>query len=259
MSNQLPPSKFGAGTTYGEAGQSHALPQTTPPSRPASVPPSYPSAPDPYAPSAYQASPTPDPHATVSYPPAATSYTPPQFAAPSYAAPVASGSPGSGTAIAAAIISLVGALWYGIDVIRTWEAFKGILTSLDALSGLGMSGGDMAWGYATVGAAIAQLVLIPMLLIGGILLLTRSPAGRMMVILGSLLVIAANTIWIIIAVRVYAAYSSYVYGGSGKGELVGQILLNMGVPTLLAVGALFLAASTSTKLWCQDVARPVTY
>ena len=254
MSNQLPPSKFGAGTTYGQAGQSHALPQTPPP---VPAPPSYPSVPDPYATVAHHAPTTPDPYAAMSYPPAAA----PQFAPVSYASPVASGSPGSGTAIAAAVISLIGALWYGIDVIRTWEGFKAVLTSLDSLSSLGLSAGDVAWGYATVGAAVAQLVLVPVSLIGGILLLTRSPAGRVMVILGSLLVLAANAVWIIAAVRVYTAYSSLGYGSSTSGgEFVGQVLLNMGLPTLLAVVALFLAASSSTKRWCRrSAASPVTY
>ena len=256
MTSQLPPSKFGAGTTYGQAGQSHALPQTSPPPQPV-----YPSAQDPYAASAYQAPPTPDPHSTVSYPTAAT----PQYSAPqlstsaSYPGSVTSGSPGSGTAIAAAILSLIGALWYGIDVIRTWDSFQYILTSLDSLSSLGMRGADVVWGYAAVGAAVAQLVLIPLLLLGGILLLTRSSAGRTMAILGSLLVIVANVVWIIAAVRVYTAYASYDLGGSSVGHLIGQSLLNMGLPTLLAVVVLFLAASTGTKQWCSRAASPGTY
>lgn len=254
MSNQLPPSKFGAGTTYGETGQAYALPQPTPP--PAPAPPSYPATPGSYTPPAYP-TPAPDPYAAPQFSAPATYSS----AAPAGVAPAAvSAGVGGGAAITAAILSLIGALWYGIDVVRNLDSIRYLFQTLDQLSGVGLPGSTVAWAYGAVAAVIAEFVFVVLLLLGGILLLTRSSAGRVMVTLGSLLVIAANVFWLLAAfqaVNWLDAFSAPGMAGS-TGAFVGKILLNTGLPAVLALVALILAMTGSAKQWCHRTAA-VTY
>ena len=259
MSNQLPPSKFGAGTTYGQSGQPHALSQPVPTPPPPVAPPAYPSTQVPQTPTAYPTptyqTPAPDPYAAT------------QFSAPASYSHQAQAPAGGASAITAAILSLIGALWYGIDVVRGWDGIVELLKSLDALSSLGLSGSLTAWAYGSIASVVAQLIFVPVLLIGGILLLTRSSAGRTMVILGSLLVIATNIFWALAAFEAIGWVNNFTEGiGAGRnvgGELAARVLLNIGVPALLAVVIVVFAMTASAKLWCRRLGGqsipPVTY
>lgn len=250
MSSQLPPSKFGAGTTYGDTGQAYALPQSTPP--PAPTPSSYPVTPDPYAGSSYPTS-SPDPYVAQQFT-APTAYSSPVSLG---TAPVAMGT-GGGAALAAAILSVIGALWYGIDIVRNWSAIGYLFQSLDALSKFGSSGSVAAWAYGAIAAVVAEFAFVALLLLGAILLLARSSAGRVMVALGSLLVIAANVYWMLAALQAVGWLNSLTYGSGSTGEFVAKILLNTGLPAVLAVATLILAMTGSAKRWCQRVA-PLTH
>lgn len=243
MAGKLPPSKFGAGTTYGDSGRSYPPPQAPPPP----PPPSYAPAPDPYATTGYATAPPP-----ASYP--APQYSPP----PAYSYPAATGAArvagGGGAAIAAAILGLIGAIWYGVDVVRSWDDIDYLFKSLDGLSKLGVSGSVAFWAYGAIAAVIAEFAFVVLLLLGGILLLARSSAGRVMVVLGSLLVIATNIYWILAAFKAVDwlnsfAGSSEVTGSTG--EFLGRVLLNAGLPALLALVTLILAMTASAKRWCQ--------
>ncbi len=259
MAGELPPSKFGAGTTYGDSGRSYPPPQAAspPPPPPPPPPPSYAPAPDPYATTGYATAPPP------------TSSSAPQYSAPpaySYpaatgAAPAARGAGGGTAAIAAAILGLIGAIWYGVDVVRSWDDIDYLFKSLDGLSNLGVSGSVAFWAYGAIAAVIAEFAFVVLLLLGGILLLARSSAGRVMVVLGSLLVIATNIYWILAAFKAVDWLNSFA--GSAEvtgstGEFLGRVLLNAGLPALLGLVTLILAMTASAKRWCQRVTA-VTY
>ncbi|MBN3458862.1 hypothetical protein JNN96_33025 [Mycobacterium sp. DSM 3803] len=249
MTSQLPPSKFGAGTTYGETGQAYALPQATPP--PAAMPPTNPVNPDNYAAAPAYLTHTPDPYATTQFA-SATAYSSP---APPGVAPTAIGS-GGGAAIAAAVLSLIGALWYGIDVVRNWDTIGYLFQSLDGLSALGLSGSVVAWAYGAIAAVIAEFVFVVLLLLGAILLLARNSAGRVMVALGSLLVVAANVYWALAAFHAVDWLDALnddagIHGSTG--EFAATILLNTGLPGVLALVTLILAMTAAAKRWCQRV------
>lgn len=266
MSSQLPPSKFGAGTTYGEPGQPHALRQTpTPPPSPSpppapAAPPPYPVAPDPYGQTAAYQAPVPDAYSSTYQMPDAVA--PPQFAtASSYSNPVSAGAPplavgtpgdSGGAAITAAILSLIGAAWYGWVVIDGWEAVKYMFSTLGQLSAMGADG----WYYGSVAAVIARCIVVPLLLLGGILLLTRSSIGRVMVILGSVLTIAVNGYETILVVR-------SVSNGAKLGDAFATTYLpQVALPLVLAIVVLVLAMSGSANRWCQRAtayAAPTTY
>lgn len=266
MSSQLPPSKFGAGTTYGETGQAHALPTTAPPPLPTApaAPPQYAPATDPYATVSYQAPTAPDAYPVPSYPahspdPYASQYV---MAPAGYSAPLRAPSAGGATAIVAAILSLIGAVYYGVDTIRNWDGITMAFRSLSNLSGLNLPASLTAWVYGSAAAVIAQLVMVVLLAVGAILLFTRSAAGRMLVVFGSLLVIAANAYWAIYALQLSDWLDDFDnstgMGGQSSGEFIGTVLLNTGLPALVAGVTLILALTASTKAWCSR-ATPVTY
>ncbi|UUO01117.1 hypothetical protein M4D79_21040 [Mycolicibacterium novocastrense] len=159
------------------------------------------------------------------------------------AQPLAVVTPGGsgGAAITAAILSLIGAAWYGWVVIDGWEAVKFMFSTLGRLSAMGADG----WYYGSVAAVIARCVVVPLLLLGGILLLTRSSMGRVMVILGSLLTIAANAYETILVVKA-------VSNGTKLGDAFATTYLpQVALPLVLAIVVLVLAMSSSAKRWCQ--------
>lgn len=221
--------------------------------------PAYPSTPVPQTPAAYPTptyqTPAPDPYAAT------------QFSAPASYSHQAQVPAGGATAIAAAILSLIGALWYGIDVVRGWDGIVQLLKSLDALSSLGLSGSLTAWAYGSIASVVAQLIFVPVLLIGAILLLAHNPAGRTMVVFGSVLVIATNIFWALAAFEAIGWVNNFTESvGAGRnsgGELAARMLLNVGLPALLAVITLVLAMSASAKFWCRrsvgQLAPPATY
>ncbi|OJZ64167.1 hypothetical protein BRW64_18875 [Mycolicibacterium diernhoferi] len=161
--------------------------------------------------------------------------------------PIAVGTSG-GIAIAAAVLSLIGAVWYAIDTIRNWDSLKYVFSALDDLSRIGLSSSATAWAYGSVASIVAQFILVALLLVGGILLIARVSAGRVLAIGGSVLVIAANAFW--------ALYTFENLGWHIGNEFAGKVLLNTGLPAVVAIIALVLLCSGSTKLWCRKIDTP---
>ena len=64
-------------------------------------------------------------------------------------------------------------------------------------------------------------------------------------VLGSVLVLAANIFW---AIYGFQAVGSYL---SGSGEYLARVLVETGPPALLAIVALVLVSRSSTKQWCR--------
>ncbi|UXA19083.1 hypothetical protein [Mycobacterium sp. SMC-4] len=150
-----------------------------------------------------------------------------------------------GPAIAAAVLGIIGALWYGVDTVRSWDVISSLLSSIGQLSGLELNASMAFWAYGSVAAVIGQLIFVPVLLLGAILLLSRVPAGRSLMVLGSVLVLAANIFW---AIYGFQAVGSYL---SGSGEYLARVLVETGPPALLAIVALVLVSRSSTKQWCR--------
>ncbi|OBB77408.1 hypothetical protein A5759_03990 [Mycobacterium sp. 852014-52144_SCH5372336] len=127
-----------------------------------------------------------------------------------------------------------------------------MFSTLGQLSARGADG----WYYGSVAAVIARCVVVPLLLLGGILLLTRSSMGRVMVILGSLLTVAVNGYETILVVRSVSA-------GAKLGDAFATTYLpQVALPFVLAIVVLLLAMSGSANRWCQRAtayAAPATY
>jgi hypothetical protein len=158
----------------------------------------------------------------------------------------------SGTAVTAAILCLVGALWYGVDTIRNWDKFELMFQILGNSSAFGVGDG---WAAGFLAAAIAQLVFVLLLLVGGIMLLARSSFGRGMAVLGAILVIAANG-YLALAGFQTVSYLNDLAQSSGfdsvtRDDVVTSILLNTGLPALIAIVTLVLLMTSSTKQWCR--------
>jgi hypothetical protein len=203
MTGQLPPSKFGAGYTYGGKDQPRSNPQPAPP-------PPYPSPPPPtgYGGGGFQAPPSarsayggPTPQQTTPAP-SADRYGAGQFTAPAY--PAASqpgygtgGSPatflsgGKGAPLAAAILSIVGGLWAGVTVVERWDQIKYLFKASKYVSHLPSGSG---WYYLVMAATVAEILAIPLLIAGGALLWQRNPIGSKVAIAGNGVVVAANLI-----------------------------------------------------------------
>lgn len=256
MSNQLPPSKFGAGTTYGETGQAHALPKTAPP--PPTTPPPPPVTPPPYSPAPDQYSMTgygtpidAAPYAATSQPPQ-TPYPYAPHATPSTNDPVHTPAGGAGAAapVTAAILCLIGAVWYGMDMLLNWDRVEFLFLILD--------GSPTVWQYGLVATVFMQCAFTILLLIGGILLLTRNSVGRVLALLGTVLVVVANIVWTVstfdFANSMDAMADRLATSSPVRDDLVVSVLLHTGLPTLLAVITFGLLLSGSTARWCRRTA-----
>lgn len=259
MSNQLPPSKFGAGTTYGDTGQAHSLPQTapppvTPPPPPvAPPPPPYSVAPDPYATAGHLAPPSADPYAAPGQPTPVPDPYAPQYvtASAGYSIPTRAAGTGAAIPVTAAILSLIGAVWYGIDTILNWNRVEFLFLILD--------GSPTGWQYGLVVTVIMQFIFVLLLLVGGILLLTRNSIGRVFALLGTALVVAANIYWAIATFDFANSLDASLGTNSPvREDLVVTVLLNIGLPALLAIIAFVLLISGSTTRWCRRSA-PAAY
>jgi len=201
------------------------------PQGPGGVPPHHPGAPTPpaypYSYPAHQPSPYPQPGQAPGYSP----YSP--YPQPQYGGPA----PSAGTAIAAAILSFLGALANALGAlgnfaVPTMAQFHGSGTGVFVVLGM------------------VSLAITVALLVGGILLLRRKLAGRLII---------AVTCGVVIAMALI-------------GYLMAQSLLNQAgvsaaetMPTLLGrtIGSIFFPALTmvlalvpSTKKWCLAGGRP---
>lgn len=229
MTDPLPPSKFGAGYTYGGNDRNSQVPPAAP----------APPVPLPAAPATYQ-----QPAATYPQP----AYATPQPVAPfPYGPPGASQYPGGSasgaTAIMAAILALLGGAlraYYSVDLV------KGLiyLAKLSGPVGLYVDKSAFIW---SVVFAVASLVATAALLIGGIMLLSRKRAGRTLVAIGAFLVIGEAVL-----TRLAAAAFLQSAGLTGAPLDLGAttavaVVISIGLPIL----TLAFALAPSTKRWCR--------
>lgn len=245
MGSELPPSKFGAGYTYGGG-----------------VPPAP--VPVPVQPAPFQPTPTPDPSA---YPQA---YSAPTVAQPAgyattpaypaaYPIPMKQQYAGSGgTAITASVLSFLSVLVNGMYAAIGVMALIGLAT----LAASSRSVGD----HGTIGLTLALSTVMAIgpivLLIGGIQLLMHKRSGRWKIVVGSLLTIAGPSAFLLVSFGVLQGLSS-LSGGMGTVEGAAQskafhqmattfVLLN-GAPIALALLTIILTLAPATRRWCEAV------
>lgn len=238
VTESLPPSKFGAGYSYGDdLGASPQVPaqQVTPPAT------AYPSAAPAYPAPAYPA---------PAYPPPAPAY-PSAAPAPGYPGagyPMVP-RPSGGTAIAAGILALL------IGLSRGFSAFESFST-LDMMSG-SIYGGYGASGdfkaYLTI-TGIAGAVTALMLIVGAIMLFARSSAGRGLVVFGGIIALIEQA-GIVIYLMVQLGNVEYFFKGLFAG-LFGIATISAAIGLVIVILMIFLASSGSTKRWCQSKHAP---
>lgn len=229
MTANLPPSKFGAGYTFGEDPLVSRIPPK--PVRPLSP------APEP----AYSAA--------VSTPAMPFVGVPVAPAISASAGPVATGHlpalPASGgTAITAAVFALLMGLYSG------FEAF-GRFSLLALLSGASSYQGASSFNTYLTAVAVASAASALALIIGAILLLTRKSAGRGLIAVGCLIVIVET---VVSAAAVYGFIKSFADGlglqGSWSGDDV-WYAVSVGVGLAGPLLTLILVLLGSTRRWCQ--------
>ena len=254
MSDQLPPSRFGAGYTYGGEGQ--AQPQPQPPRvEPTTYPtaPAYDSVYDPHGYGAAYAQPSSPPPAPLS--PYPNPYAPTPQTAP-YPG-VGTANQGGGTAITAALLSFVGAAWHGLAAISSVTVLAGVVSSMSVLRSLGsaLPSWVIPW---LIGTTIAQILAPLLLLIGGIQLIRRS-GGRGTITVGCLLVLVLKAIDLLVLYSAsvwISSFTNYVGGQSSASDLAPALvqsgLVSVGLPALLAIITMILANAASTKRWCAS-------
>lgn len=244
MTDKLPPSKFGAGYTYG--GPSPIPSQTSPPP---------PSSNHPASASNYHAAqPT-----AASYGSAALSDQAPitygSFSSPGTPIGPVAHAPNATMAIAAGVLTFLTAVYLG------WKAF-GSIQGLRILSdfGIGFLDGDTKAYFIATAAISAVGALLSAA--GAVMLLSRRLSGRNLVTLGCLCAIAIPLVeW------VYAwHYAKKISDSLGLESDLGSIFsswvgisalisaLSMAVPLI----AMILALSGSTRSWCE-APRYVTF
>jgi len=279
MTSDLPPSKFGAGFTYGSSGDPVSPPAPPTPQYPT---PQYPTSPvpDPYgATTAFQSPPAdpygapppdpygapaampgqpanPDPFAPPPDPYGSTSYQQPGYPAgvPGF---VGAGGVNGTTTVIAAVLCLLGAVRYGIDLIANWggaNGFAAMFDAVEALSKIGAAGGLVGWLYGAIAAFIGECIAVPVLALAAILLFTRSPAGRALANLGSVIVVLVNGYLVLAAMNMVSAFGQISAGEGGK--FAGRLFLEAGLPIALAIAVMVLVSGRSCKAWCQ---KPTSY
>ncbi|WP_179476128.1 hypothetical protein [Mycolicibacterium vinylchloridicum] len=238
MTDQLPPSKFGAGYTYG--GSAGGPPPSSSPVNPATFP-------NPVSPSPTQygttAASTPD----VAYRAPATQFLP--------AAARVSG----GTAIAAGVLALV------MGAYRAFSTFAYFST----VAVLGDAGSSYAAvrdmrNYATAAGVVSAIGTLA-LVVGAIRLFNRGLGGRGLITVGCLIAIADVVLmWISVMGWVDRLFGSgSIFGDQGLNISTGDVLaeafsrqgpfivvhlfITIGIPLLTVV----LAYSKSTRRWCE--------
>jgi hypothetical protein len=236
MTDPLRPSKFGAGYTY-----SGSNPTTQPGPVPSVAPAAYPPPATFPPPASY---PPPSPYAAATHPVSPPNYQIPPAAAPQFA----TGSPSGATAIIAAVLALLG------GALRAFYSF-GLIQGLYYLSqipgDLGSYVDDSVFVRLVI-YSVASVAATAALLLGGVLLLSRKRAGRALIVIGCILVIAE-------AVLTWVAAASFMQslGMLGSGTLDGA--LNFGASTAviaaLSIGAplltTILALAPATARWCR--------
>jgi hypothetical protein len=238
VTDQLPPSKFGAGYTYG--GPAGASPPSRSPVNPAAFP-------NPIPPPPTQYGTTAAPTRPVASGAPATQFLP--------AAARVSG----GTAIAAGVLALV------IGAYRAFSTY-GYFATVAML-------GDVASSYAAVrdmrnyatAAGVISAIGTLALVVGAIRLFNRGLSGRGLIALGCLIAIADVVImWIAVMGWVDRLFGSGSIFGDQGGNIsttdvlaeafsrqgpfiVISLLITIGIPLL----AIVLAYSKSTRRWCE--------
>jgi hypothetical protein len=204
MSNQLPPSKFGAGYTYGgdQPEPTQRIQQPPPPpsydpgsgNAPTTAYPTYPQGPDPYAGGQYG-------QPTAQYaPPPQYGQAPQQYSAPAPGyQPGPSGSGGGAIAGSLAIIAgLANAAW---AIPLYFYLGKATRSTSDILTG-GSSSGPWQAKF-TIYSAFAQTAFGVLLLIGGMLLLAHKGSGK---------VLAALSSFVVVVIGIASVVIGYQYG-----------------------------------------------
>lgn len=253
MTDNLPPSKFGAGYSYGND-QAPSVPAPPPAAPPA---PAYGQpAPDPYGqPASYGQVPSPVPPPITAppipdYPPAVSGYPPAPAGpgVPAYGAgypPVARA--GGGTAITAGILAL---LLGASRAYASIDAFIGLaqISSYSSYGyGYGSNGGIQAF-FGITGAVAALTALL--LIVGGLMLFSRSTAGRALVIVGAIIALIEQIVILGYIVNALGRFE-YLFELGFQGfyaVAVGSALAGMVIVILL----LIFASVGSTKRWCQS-------
>ncbi|OKH81030.1 hypothetical protein EB75_18650 [Mycobacterium sp. ST-F2] len=273
MGTELPPSKFGAGYTYGgtaEPEPSSFAPATTPPGF--YTPPAARPAPADYAP---PTSSSPGPVATSQgfYTPAAAQ--PPVSGFPQPASSPATGYPvgypvkqqyagPGGTAITAAVLSFIGVVYNGTYAVIGAASLAGLI--LMATSSPQPIGDD---GTIALTAALGVVSTIGpiLLLIGGIKLLRHRLRGRQMIVAGCLLTIAVQLFWTL-GIYGFMRIGSGFIGSLGTEEASSAshtlnsyaamtMLFNL-LPAIGAVVTMAFALAPATRRWCEPVQRMPT-
>lgn len=245
----MPPSKFGAGYTYGGDAKPPTPAYGQPPVLPVPQPVSPPPVSQPPV-SGYGAPPAAMP-IQPAYGAAATSYgTPPVV----YGAPAG---PSGATAIIAGVLALL------MGLFRAWQtygSFVGLASFGRYTSGLPGMGRIQA--YLTI-EAFASAAATLALIVGAVLLFNRKSAGRGFVTVGALIVIADSLLtWAAIYGwfdNTFSEFGGFSGGFEMHGFFVLMLLLNLGVPVLTMI----LALTGATRRWCQTATAgyvaPVTY
>lgn len=222
----------------------------------------------PLAPPAPRATPhpfagSPDPNAPAA-PPIPPGY--PNVTGPAYgtAWPSSAGGPpmpypgypgGGGAAIAASILSLLGALWFGFAAIGWAGVLIYLPQILHGFSQAGLKPGSPFF-FAIALSAVQTLTPI-LLLVGGIQLLSRRLSGRRTITWGCVLLLISSAFWALAFYGIVewsnALFSSF--GGKGTFNITPEIvkdgLIPIGVPVVYAVITMICALSPSTRLWCR--------
>ena len=249
----MPPSKFGAGYTYGGNASTPAGQSPTPPTYPPAAAYPTPTYPDPVAYTSPDQS-APSGSATNSYAagvPAASYLVP----APSYA--MVGAAPASGaTAITAGVLALL------IGIYRGWQTYA-YFSAASVLGRFSEFAHDVL--AFTIIAGVVSAVGTIALVVGAVKLFNRSFAGRKLVALGCLIQIADVLLsWVILLgwLNQFSAFGGYegesvasaVFSRHGA-ELVLPLALGVGIPLLTMI----LALSAATRRWCEAARLPNPY
>ncbi|WP_019973475.1 hypothetical protein [Mycobacterium sp. 141] len=238
MTDSLPPSKFGAGYTYGgDAGNSQPAPPPPTSAYPQSAPPSYSQPPTHPQPPAYASTPPPPPRAPVSSYGAA--------GAPQYGA-AAAAYPGSASGVTAIIAAVLALLLGAFRAYASIDLVKGLvyLAKLSGSVGMYMDKSVYVW---TIAYAVVSLLGTALLLIGAIVLLSRGRAGRTMIVLGTLLILA-EAVFSWVAATIFLQAAGMLGGVWNLGAVTAlAVVVSVAVPLL----TLILAWLPSTRNWCR--------
>jgi len=266
MGTELPPSKFGAGYTYGGGADAVPAPAPVPPAptQPAFAPTPTP---DPFTHAQAYSTAQPDPVGYAPVPPTTVAAPPTAYAAtPAYPVgyPMKQQYAGSGgTAITASVLSFIGVLWNGTYAFMGVMALIGLTVAASSPHSYGNDGGMM-------GIAIALsivMVLGPIiLLIGGIQLLMHKRGGRWSIVIGSLLSAVGPAAFLLAMFGVFKALSTAAgtmgatEGASasrGFSQMADTFLLINGAPLLITALTIILALVPATRRWCEPA--PTAY